>query len=310
MIADSPVRVEHGIRIKGAGYFDTVAAMGVPDNQANPFRENTDPYLDQFCNVDHVFQAVSLDDNRALDFTPLLATDPRRIEPCTPSESHPDIREVWFSGAHADVGGTYSDERGLDGHLPGNSLNWMIAQIHSLFKVDEVRLLPVGAGQYANPLDVIHHARNGLAIWRARPLAFRRPLEWIGDSTLRIHFTVAQRFEQLVSIESNFSSRCAEHARRPTLRCVNDLKTNGFLGELLAHHCVREVETRIDSNTKVVGYGFLGQPEAVPHAAEMRFVQSPGTDVECSRIVIAFDTEAQRNAHLSDTWARPAPRED
>lgn len=124
-------------------------------------------YGDQLRNVDNVLHAVSLDDNREWIFTPLLVSRehllamkrlPRRDEPlalltdhCPPGTVSIDpttgtlndvpslISEVWFPGAHSDVGGGYADSA-----LAGLSLNWMITMLDRIEKheANTERLLP------------------------------------------------------------------------------------------------------------------------------------------------------------------------
>jgi hypothetical protein len=150
--------------------WDTVAAMGVPDWGArilhkmhfrryyakidNPFAQ----YGDKLCNVEYAFQALAIDDDREWIFTPLLLTRPYLVTGCTakqpehgfqlelppppqnelPSVENNRVREVWFAGAHSDVGGGYQDTL-----LSGVSLNWMLQQLLDVDK--EKSIVPKGA---------------------------------------------------------------------------------------------------------------------------------------------------------------------
>lgn len=128
-------------RIKVLGLWDTVEALGVPDwysrilnkTGISLFKVDIDEpnprYGDQLCNVENAFHAVSLDDNREWIFTPLLLTRKHLLAACTREELKgfkpaAVLREVWFSGAHSNVGGGYSDSE-----LSGVSLNWMIREL-------------------------------------------------------------------------------------------------------------------------------------------------------------------------------------
>jgi uncharacterized protein (DUF2235 family) len=72
--------------------------------------------------IRHIAHAVALDEKRS-KFAPLLA--------CSPiSSRYTRVDEVWFPGAHADVGGGYEDSN----ELAGISLNWMIALISETYK--------------------------------------------------------------------------------------------------------------------------------------------------------------------------------
>ena len=73
--------------------------------------------------IKRIAQAVALDEKRS-KFAPLLLCDP--INPGL-TETH----EVWFPGAHADIGGGYDDSS----DLPSISLGWMIERLHSDYSI-------------------------------------------------------------------------------------------------------------------------------------------------------------------------------
>lgn len=140
----------NSVHVEFLGLWDTVEALGKPDYSsrvghridgfdAHPVTVDVlnRYYGDQLCNVKYASQALSIDDNREWIFTPLLITRKHLFKNCTPQEfedtvilnSNNEIRpghlsEVWFSGAHSDVGGGYNDSR-----LSGVSLNWMIEEL-------------------------------------------------------------------------------------------------------------------------------------------------------------------------------------
>ncbi len=124
------IKRRENINIETLNLFDTVEALGAPDGRYNPCCPNTN-HLDQFTNVKKVNHAVSLDDNRARIFTPILATCP-----CIASNSQEKVEEVWFSGAHSDVGGGYKKENKPDDKLSYVPLKWMQEQLedYNLFK--------------------------------------------------------------------------------------------------------------------------------------------------------------------------------
>ena len=161
------------VEIKIMGLWDTVEAMGITstweaikekagkeDDKQNIVNPNL-KYFDQICNMKHVLHALSLDDNRANLFTPIIMTSNYMIEKC---ENKNDINiskkvnEVWFAGAHADVGGGYRENNTLS----GISLNWMITQINNLEINDKFKLLPINIKIYQNENGYIHDAENGL----------------------------------------------------------------------------------------------------------------------------------------------------
>lgn len=149
------------IRVKAMGLWDTVEALGWPDYKQDIDVPN-DRYGDQLCNVDAAFHALSLDDDRARIFTPILLTRLHLLDDCRELTSvlstdaakaqylDKIVDEVWFSGAHADVGGGYADSQ-----LSGASLNWMIRKLAAF------DLLPVSAGVQEDAFGVSHDPEHG-----------------------------------------------------------------------------------------------------------------------------------------------------
>lgn len=101
------------------GVWDTVGALGIPSDFA--FLRRFDPRrrAHRFQNtrlspaVRCARHAVALDEQRQ-SFTPTLWTE---------TEHHPDLRQLWFAGAHGDVGGGH-----LECGLSDGALMWMIGE--------------------------------------------------------------------------------------------------------------------------------------------------------------------------------------
>lgn len=146
-LATRKIKQGHPIAVEVLGLWDTVEALGYPDWGSKilhklRFRQhvadvgNANPrYGDTLCNVRNAFHAVAIDDNREWIFTPLLITQRHLFSNCLPmkdvilrdgSIQTGRLQEVWFAGAHSDVGGGYADSL-----LSGVSLNWMIKRIES-----------------------------------------------------------------------------------------------------------------------------------------------------------------------------------
>jgi uncharacterized protein (DUF2235 family) len=106
------------------GLWDTVEAFSINDE----FETYTPVphHLNQLFNVKKIFHAVSLDDNRAFNYTPLLVTH-KEVE-LSPHQ-HPDsiVKEVWFNGSHKDVGGGIKNKK--RDQLSGISLKWMLSSL-------------------------------------------------------------------------------------------------------------------------------------------------------------------------------------
>jgi hypothetical protein len=113
------------------GLWDTVEALVYNDHL-----ETTTPvpqHLNQISNIKKLYHAVSLDDNRAFNYTPILATH-QEVELQPGQDINLIVDEVWFNGSHKDVGGGVRN--GNKDHLSGMSLNWMLARVepYHLFK--------------------------------------------------------------------------------------------------------------------------------------------------------------------------------
>jgi uncharacterized protein (DUF2235 family) len=158
--------------IEFVGLFDTVEAFGVPINEIRQaidrliwpisFRNNRMSTIAR--NVRH---ALSLDDERT-SFHPL------RIEAAegeTAEDARKRIKEVWFAGAHSDVGGGYPD--GALSYVP---LVWMLNELNSPERVrsgDDLAFFPDAeehwraAASFSAPK---HDARNTTgALYRYAP---------------------------------------------------------------------------------------------------------------------------------------------
>jgi len=163
------------------GLWDSVEALGFPQWPRRiahklgiaPLHVDIDEannrYGDQLFNVKHVLHAVSIDDDREWIFTPKLLTRCHLLKPkgweastdvpwnCDSTTQTPDILEVFFSGAHSDVGGGYTDS-----NLSGVSLNWMISMLQRIDSKDgEPSILPEVAKVREDPLGTSHDPEGG-----------------------------------------------------------------------------------------------------------------------------------------------------
>lgn len=169
------------VDVEVLGLWDTVEALGFPNWASrvahklsiHRHTENIDVpnvrYGDTLCNVRHAFHAVSIDDNRAWIFTPLLLTRRHLFDACSADKgTHKPpmldgdriimnrLQEVWFAGAHSDVGGGYGESA-----LSGVSLNWMIKALDSVAGRVDMGILPAGARVREDPLGSSHNPSTG-----------------------------------------------------------------------------------------------------------------------------------------------------
>ena len=163
LIADVP--------IKSVAVWDTVGSMGIPayagDRRYDVFRF-VDTKLSN--KVQNGFHAMAVDELR-MDF------------PVTAWDSRAGIKQVWFVGAHADVGGGYPAQ---ESRLSDIALEWMMKQLAEV----GVRL--------ATPLTYKPEPLIGPAIhqpWSKSPFALlpRSPRQVTGTDT--IHDSVLRRWQ-------------------------------------------------------------------------------------------------------------------
>lgn len=162
------------VRIKFMGIWDTVSALGFPyqrvgDSLLEGLIERPLPvwlalaldrvfdfgpfahrfYKDPEKIVDHVYHAIAIDDERK-SFLPLV-WDENLIEG--------KITQVWFTGMHSDVGGSYNQTG-----LAYVTMEWMMERAghHGL---DFVQGALQGSRDMANADGKVHNSRDGLAIY-------------------------------------------------------------------------------------------------------------------------------------------------
>ncbi len=113
--------------------FTKLEELGEPENDHQRYKIRPYP------NIQTIVHAISLDDRRS-KFEPLAVGPP--IDP-----GATNVYEVWFPGAHSDVGGGYADSN----DMAGTSLNWL----HRIMFQHRIstRLTTV----YDDPNALMHH---------------------------------------------------------------------------------------------------------------------------------------------------------
>jgi uncharacterized protein (DUF2235 family) len=110
------------VPIRCIGVWDTVGALGIPANRLlgrlQLCRANYRFLSVKLCPaVEHAFQALAIDERRQA-FAPAVW----QRDPAAPSSQI--VRQVWFAGVHADIGGGYEQHGAAD-----LSFLWMAAQV-------------------------------------------------------------------------------------------------------------------------------------------------------------------------------------
>jgi uncharacterized protein (DUF2235 family) len=144
------------VRLHFVGVWDTVEALGVGElNKQIPFvRRHTTHHAATWlpANVRNGRHALAIHELRA-KFEPLRWEAPSNTQ---------KIKQVWFAGAHADVGGGYRET-----HLSDIALNWMASEAAD---AGAATSSPVAFDGFPKPLDAAavllpHHAIQGDFFW-------------------------------------------------------------------------------------------------------------------------------------------------
>lgn len=150
------------IDIHMIGVWDTVGALGVPDDMVLLDQIIDDPRKYRFHDTDlspsvlHARHAIAMDEMRA-SFAPTLWTN---VQP-PPGGS---VKQLWFAGTHCDVGGGHAHCGLSDG-----ALKWMVDEaVHVGLKVNPALVTQI----VPDPRGILHDSATG--IWerlRTQPRA-------------------------------------------------------------------------------------------------------------------------------------------
>jgi len=100
------------------GVWDTVGALGVPFSLMGLFDSDDEFYDTKMgSNVSVARHALAIDEQR-VDFEPTIWTPRPGV----------DLKQVWFAGVHADVGGAYPPDKKTGIRASDTPLAWMIDQ--------------------------------------------------------------------------------------------------------------------------------------------------------------------------------------
>ncbi|MEM7424967.1 MAG: DUF2235 domain-containing protein [Pseudomonadota bacterium] len=183
----------HRARIKFMGCWDTVGSVIVPrfDRPLMPLSFETPPLVRRNSAVEVFRHALAIDEHRSM-FRVAEWEEGQKFKP-RPflADSHSsvvdqDVKQVWFSGVHSDVGGGYSEAESTAAKIP---LRWMVdeAREHGLeFRETLYRMLVLGRNRkgtsrpYSKP-DVngkLHHSLRGAWRWLEWVPKFDKYKEW------------------------------------------------------------------------------------------------------------------------------------
>lgn len=147
------------VTVKSVGVFDTVGALGIPAtplrmlNQTKSAFHNTD--LSSI--VENSFHAIAIDEHRSAFEATLWHTPKFKKFP----KAH--IEQVWFPGAHADIGGGYEAWDARESGRQDIAFAWMLNRLRECAGLPFGTLAP---GAPAPALDCLPQAGTGAPIHR------------------------------------------------------------------------------------------------------------------------------------------------
>ena len=118
--------------VKAVGVWDTVGSLGIPDvglvQLKKGWKEYTFANTEVPSNVEYAFQCLALDEHRR-PFSPTLWEKPTGA-----SNRLRLLKQTWFAGVHANVGGSYEDTGIAD-----LTLTWMVSNLatHGILDFDD-----------------------------------------------------------------------------------------------------------------------------------------------------------------------------
>lgn len=164
--------------VKFVGVWDTVGAMGIPLSFLGALSDSDEFYDTKIGrNVRFARHALAIDELRR-DFEPTVWLPRENL----------DLKQVWFPGAHSDIGGSYQPDN--DGCLLSDiALGWMMDEAKAAGLTLEPHL---HQGLKPAPTATLHQSRR--SYYRIKK-KFYRPIDHGKDKVL-IHASVKQRWEQ------------------------------------------------------------------------------------------------------------------
>ena len=164
-------------KVHFVGAWDTVGALGIPFSLMGLLQSEDEFYDTKMGdNVTFARQALAIDEQRE-DFEPTIWS----------SRTGVNLRQVWFAGVHADIGGSYPPDKKSKAFSSDTSLGWMLdeAKANGL-KIEAHIRTSLTEGASAK----LHESRNH--VYRLKsPL--HRPLV-VKEKPTKIHPSVKQRY--------------------------------------------------------------------------------------------------------------------
>ncbi|MBU0754468.1 MAG: DUF2235 domain-containing protein [Planctomycetes bacterium] len=171
-------RYSHPSReVKFVGVWDTVGAMGIPFSFLGLFDDKDEFYDTKIGrNVRVARHALAIDELRR-DFEPTVWLPRENL----------DLKQVWFAGAHSDIGGSYKPDN--NGFLLSDiALLWMLREAGAAGLMLEPHLRQ---GLNPHPMATLHQSRR--SFYRLKKKMYR-PIDH-GKGEIQIHKSVKERWD-------------------------------------------------------------------------------------------------------------------
>lgn len=160
-------------RIRFIGVFDTVGSLGIPGGLARPFNQRRYEFHDTKLSglVDHARHVVAIDEQRPHYVATLWDGVPRPL----PGHETTCV-QLWFAGAHANVGGGGTPSPETDNPLSAVTREWMVDEALAAGLALEADPIPTDAWRGAISDSYANFGKGWfyrVVFWRERHL---RPL--------------------------------------------------------------------------------------------------------------------------------------
>jgi len=160
------------------GVWDTVGALGIPFSLMGLFDRHDEFYDTKMgANIQFARHALAIDEQRE-DFEPTIWQPRPGV----------DLKQIWFSGVHADIGGSYPPDKNTSAMVSDTPLKWMLDEASNVGLLIEPHIQSaITDGSQAK----LHKSRKHVYRFK-KPL--HRPLLIDGIPT-KIHLSVKTRYE-------------------------------------------------------------------------------------------------------------------
>lgn len=227
------------VPIRCVGVWDTVGALGVPVERLRWLNRGKYQFHDTTlgANLACALHAIAIDEQRG-PFVPTLWQTPDR------ETEGQIVEQVWFSGVHSNIGGSYDDAG-----LSDLALDWMIKRVrkHTELSFDDDYIRDHVNG---NAMGTLYESRSGLYA-ASRLLPYQRVLggqdDWVrrflrrsnraepGKSFVaeRIHQSALDRFGKAAPFQSGDKKTEAVYEPKNLEAARGKLPVVGYDGELV-----------------------------------------------------------------------------